>query len=649
MTFITSLFSVASWATWVFLPLNAIFLTFDGIVYSLVAYSYELFTLMSQMNFNVIYAWVSPLIDRIQALIMVLIMFKLGISLLQYMLNPDKFTEKKVGGPALIKNIAISAALLVGYSFVFSVLNELSLLIIGVPDGYEFTVLNDLAEVTNDGNDPGLISRFVFGDSSETDDFGKFLSVSTLQIFLHGKDNTTSDVEKVYANVMKKGDEGSDFNMMEIVTVVSNIDRDVEYKWPLLSTAMGLYLIYSIVKIAIEVGVRMFKLVILQILAPVAIISIIDNGFDSKIWKSFIDTYWKTFIDIFIRVASMFIVTAFISKFWTDKTQLFPEVDSVTQGLVLIIIIVAGYRLAGMLPKFIDSVFGSKLSENNSKGFGKFAAAVGGAAIGLGSGFAAGVGSRAGFFGTIGNTIAGGIKGGQAGYKGNGVADFFKNVDANGKANRDRATNIARQGGGIGYAFQKGESFLGIPQGQANRAQQIADTSKALDNMMSARSAVLANQVDNDGQKFGDNADSYANMKLNYDSKVAKSKAALEAARSALQANPNSAAAQAAYASAQTNLVSDIDTARDEYTKEYNNALWTNSAVNNDKAVKEATRVYDGRSTASSSTFAAEAKSGGNAGAKVKDAKKSLGKEKAKLDNRGASRRANKQGIFGGK
>ena len=78
MTFITSLITVSSVATWIFLPLNAIFLTLDGIIFSLVAYSYKLFMLMAQMNFNVIYAWMGPLIDRVKALILVLILFKLG-------------------------------------------------------------------------------------------------------------------------------------------------------------------------------------------------------------------------------------------------------------------------------------------------------------------------------------------------------------------------------------------------------------------------------------------------------------------------------------------------------------------------------------------------------------------------------------------
>ena len=327
---------------------------------------------MAQLNFNVVYAWVAPLIDRIKAIIMVLIMFKLGYSLIQYMINPDKLSDNSIGGAALIKNIAWCSALLISYTFIFSVMNELSLLIIGVPKGYEFTTLKEIADVTTDGqeNDPGLIARFIFGtQAKDMGDFGKYLATTTLRVFLHGKDYQGSIVETIYSEQAEK--DINSFDLTKITDVVSALDKTVEYKFPIISTAMAVYLIWSIVKLSIEIGVRMFKLIVLQIMAPVAIVSIIDKGFEAKPWKAFVDTYWKTWIDAFIRVASLFLVTAFISKFWTDRSALFPEVDGFTRYIVLLIVIFAAYRFAQLLPKFIDGIFGHSLSENNSKGFGK--------------------------------------------------------------------------------------------------------------------------------------------------------------------------------------------------------------------------------------------------------------------------------------
>lgn len=435
MSFITSLISVG--VSWIFRPLFSLFLYIDGVVYSLVAYSYKVFMLMAQLNFNVVYAWISPLIDRINAIIMVLIMFKLGYSLIQYMINPDKLSDKTIGGTALLKNIAISAALLISYTFIFSVMNELSMLVIGVPKGYEFTTLKEIADVTtNDGAeaDSGLISRFIFGkQANSVGDFGMYLATTTLQVFLHGKDNQNSLAESIYAKQLAKSENGdiNTFDLTKITDVVSELDKTVEYKFPILSTAMAIYLIWSIIKLSIEIGVRMFKLIVLQIMAPVAIISIIDKGFDAKPWKAFIDTYWKTWVDAFIRVASLFLVTAFISKFWTDRSALFPDIDGFTRYMVLLIVIFAAYRFAQLLPKFIDGIFGHSLSENNSKGFGKTLGAMAGFGIGAVGGLATGIAAKNGVGGILSNTIGGAFGGANSGSKGANVADFFKGQAGN--------------------------------------------------------------------------------------------------------------------------------------------------------------------------------------------------------------------------
>lgn len=430
MSFITSLISVG--VAWVFKPLFSLLLYIDGVVYSLVAYSYKVFMLMAQLNFNVVYAWVSPLIDRIKAIIMVLIMFKLGYSLIQYMINPDKLSDNTIGGAALLKNIAWCSALLISYTFIFSVMNELSLLIIGVPKGYEFTTLKEIADVTTDGqeNDAGLIARFIFGtQADDIGDFGKYLATTTLQVFLHGKDNQTSAVENIYSRQLNE--DINSFDLTKITDVVSALDKTVEYKYPIISTAMAVYLIWSIVKLSIEIGVRMFKLIVLQIIAPVAIVSIIDKGFNAKPWKAFVDTYWKTWVDAFIRVGSLFLVTAFISKFWTDRSALFPEVDGFTRYIVLLIVIFAAYRFAQLLPKFIDGIFGHSLSENNAKGFGGVLGGIAGFGVGAVGGLATGLAAKNGIGGVLSNTIGGAFGGAASGSKGKNVADFFKGQKGN--------------------------------------------------------------------------------------------------------------------------------------------------------------------------------------------------------------------------
>lgn len=562
MSVITSLLLTSSVATWIAYPFNFIMLALDGIVYSLVAYSYRIFMLMAQLNFNVIYAWVSPLIDRIKAVILVVIMFKLGMSFIQYMVTPEKFDDAKVGGPALIKNIFISALLLVSYSLIFSVMNELSLLIIGVPEGYTFTTLNDLAGVENtEETDNGLLARFIFGkDSDSIEDFGKNLSVMTLSVFLHSSTGDASAAEKVYSTIQNSD---SDFDFMEITTLASEIWRTVDYKWPLISTAMGIYLIFSIVKMAIEVGVRMFKLIILQILAPIAIITIISGGMQAKVWSNYINTLWKTFLDIFIRVGSLFLVTAFISKFYTSRSELF-KADSFTGFLVLLIVIIAGYRLAMLLPAWLDSIFGSKLAENNKNGLGKALGLVGGSLVGGIGGLAAGRAAGLSFGQTLAVGARGMIGGGADGYKGNNISDFFKNQQKNLKSTAGTAAKVSKDGAfgtarrslanssGMDVAFNAGkdaqiknidkeweENQRKFDEAQATRSDSIAFERERAEELGKAMETTSSSFSYNDGSgrsiSYGSSESSFKNTVADNDTAYTNASIRASSFESAIQ------------------------------------------------------------------------------------------------------------------
>lgn len=627
-------------ASWIVRPFYSLSLLLDGIVYTVVAYAYKIFLIMSQIKFSALFEIMEPLINRVKALIMVLVMFKLGKSLIEYMIDPAKATSDKTGGAALVKNLGITAALLILYPFLFGVMNDISMLIIGGNvDNYEY--LGKLVEASG-GNDEGLLARFVWGSTIDTDevDMGEWLAHKTLTLFVYDSDGGTVVEDTLKTNVP----EGSTWNFMNVHNVVDSIGVGVEYTLPFVSSIMGLYLIYSLVKIAIEIGVRMFKMIILQILAPLAIVTIIDKGPSSSTFKTFYQTYISVFLEAIMRIGIVYIITTFVAAFFQKIDKIFSGVSMLnegflTRGLVCIIVLVAGYRVIGILPKFIDQALGTKMAGSaGGGGFGKFAAGLVGGAIGLGTGLAAGVAGGAGFFGTAGNMLSGAVGGYQAGGKGKNVADFFKNQAANTQASRERAARIARQGGGLAYAGSRIENALGIPQAQAMETQRQNDTATALDNMMNARMAAIADLDDGKGRKYGASADDYANRRIEMYRPVQELRAKYEQSK-----NEND---YMEYVKARNDAMSD-------FKSEYNNALFSDSRVNSDKNVQEATRVYDRRNTnsdySSRNMIAESNKTGGNAGKMVKDAKGYYAQKASNSSNRGASRRANRQNIYGGK
>lgn len=459
MGLVNILFNIVSW---LLTPINFIFLSFDGIVYSLVAYSYKLFELMVQLNFNTLYYWFYPIISRITALITVLIIFVIGYNLVLYLINPEKAADKTTGGVAMIKNIAIAAVLLISYNFIFSVINETTYLLVGAPEGYEYSALFDTFGVENTPGDRGLITRLVFGgDGDENVDFGKELAINTLGIFLHGNSEyynmddprayDDSEIGKVYKEISEGS---SSFDMMAIVGVADRIWDDVDYKFPLLSTAVGAYLIWTICSISIAVGIRALKMVFLQILAPVAIVTIMKDGAtkSNKVWGKYLEVLGKTFIDVFIRVAAMYFTVGFVSQAWSKIGELFsnaPDTDGVTKFFLLILIVIAGFKFAKELPKLIDDLLGSHLADNNKNGLGQFLGAAGGAIVGAAGGLVAGGFSGAKNAGKgFGNRVRGALGGMGAGL-GTG---FGKGMLAGWKTKGDSISEVFKAGKGVADA-----------------------------------------------------------------------------------------------------------------------------------------------------------------------------------------------------
>lgn len=656
MLFITSLISISSVATWIFLPLNAIFLTLDGIVYSLLAYTYKIFMLIAQLNYNVLYAWVSPLVDRVNAIILVIIMFKIGYTLIQYMINPDKLDDTKAGGPALIKNIGICAGLLIIYSFVFSVLNEVTLLMIGVPDGYEFTTLKEIADITNTGEEKGgFVSRLIFGsESNNVENFGKEIAITTLSTFLYTKPGETSPLDKIYNEIQNSDLESID--MMRIVEVVARIGKDVEYKWPIVSTAAGLYLAWQIIKLSIELAIRIFKLIVLQTIAPLAIVSIVDGGTSNQTWKSYTKALIGTWTDAFVRVGSLFIATAFIGKFFAERSELLPEAVGLTKGLITLIMLFAAFQCVKLIPNLLNQIFpGMGTGEDHTKGFGKLLGGIAGAGLGAISGAAAGIIGGAGAAGVVGNVLSGGFSGFQSGHKGKNVMDFFKNQGQVSQGNRDRAQRIARQGGGLRYAGAAIERGLGIPQGQQLRAQRIKDTAAALDNMMKARGDALGALkqkgvvTDSNGYdlefEYGSTRDeTIANAKNGAEYKVWENEY------------------RKAFESGERDRMNNASAKMKEYEDLVGNAydmeLFNNDRVNEDSSVQSATSLYDMRATSFKDKRSKNGKSateklrisvnGGTTDA-VKQQKKKYEKDVREIENSSSVQRATRQDRYGGK
>jgi hypothetical protein len=299
---------------------------------------------MCQLNLNVIYDMAVSLIDRLKALIIVFIIFKVGVALIQYMLDPDKAAK---GSKKFLLNILICAAMLVSYNFVFSVFNELSMMILGKPESYKYTTLAQIANVGNEA-DEGLIFRLFFGTNNNATAFKNVESIGNNMAF-NALCATFPDKDKAglqcthLIQTISDGSTTSNYNLKKFNNITKKLDVSVDGH-PGIALLLGLYMVYSVVKASVEIGTRMFKLMLLQLVAPIAIITVAsDEGVKSKTFTEFYKMYISVFLSAFTRITAVLLVTVFVSKIFTQVDTLIS--DASANGYALWIIIICLLRI----------------------------------------------------------------------------------------------------------------------------------------------------------------------------------------------------------------------------------------------------------------------------------------------------------------
>lgn len=161
---------------------------------------------------------------------------------------------------------------------------------------------------------------------------------------------------------------------------------------------VGIALIAIILVLCIEVIIRTFKLLLLQILAPIAFISYINPN--DKVLNNWFQKYVGCYLDLFIKILSIRLAILFISKFSTQVS-----------GLSALLVYIAIFIFAKTIPNIITDILGIKNmggTFKESMNALKTAVLAGtGALIGGAIGAASGAGKGYSF-----STIAGGLVGG---------------------------------------------------------------------------------------------------------------------------------------------------------------------------------------------------------------------------------------------
>lgn len=369
-----------------------ILLLFDSLIYSIAAYCLQAFFEIARFNINSNSINGTNVVEAIMYRVMVLggvyALFRLGISLINYIINPSDADNASKNGSKIVKNTVIAILLLASSKFIFDFLYDFSTSVI----------------------DNGTIQQIIYGPEAEYPDYSEeqtsksFVNGVFLILFKRGDDTTfTSDAAKHVAS-----------GEASILTLSDYAYSSDFHYIPILTTVVGIMLIYYFGSFAIELGVRLFKLFILQVISPIPIILSIDPKQNKKL-ANFAKTYSGIYISLFIRIVTVYMAFVLLNLIEGIFGQLGKLTDTATTGsisldatfLVEILLIIACFQAAKELPKLIEEALGTKLGLGDAgKGFKAALMGSVGGTLGLMTGAVAG-----GISGGLGGIVAGGFSG----------------------------------------------------------------------------------------------------------------------------------------------------------------------------------------------------------------------------------------------
>ena len=337
--------------------LRTFFGSLDIVVYSLLSSVFQLIIDLSNVQI-----FTDSTIDhfskRIYLILGLVMLFKVIISFVQILVNPDKMDDKEQGVGNVLQRVVISLALIFLVPSIFDFARSLQSKVIPV---IPKIVLASSVDLNSD-------------TSEQMNSIGQRMAFQTFLAFFD-YDNPSCDHGEIF---------GTGNNLTNTFTVVpeivsvptavskltqkdscSNDENQYKYSYRMvISTAVGVYLLLTMVGVAISVAVRAIKLAICEFIAPIPIASYVDPKTSKQTFENWIDISIKTYLDLFASLIVVFFVAfVFLEVFKRENLALIYSKlgnNGLRYVLVTLFIILALIRFVKEAPKFISDMLGVK-------------------------------------------------------------------------------------------------------------------------------------------------------------------------------------------------------------------------------------------------------------------------------------------------
>lgn len=369
--------------------MRVIFFFLDSIVYSLIPVVYRgifaLYDIDKIIGVGNTQNLLNTAKETVYSFLAIFMFFRVAFSLITMLVDPSLTDDKSKGAKKIVLNIFICLGLIVVVPVFFRVAKNI-----------QTRVLEEK-----------IIERAVGGDIYSNDqnyNLGNELALSTWSVFLQPVVDE-GDAYDAWKGVFESGNPtiwplpvlATHLNdttggilgglatkiagVAAILRATGTVTYQLGYIW-LISGLVGIYVVWTMIKMLIDVAYRSIKFLLLEVISPIAIISYIDPKSSEKgLFSKWLSETLKTYLSLFIRIFIFAMVSVILKQI--SVSSFFDEGNILTR-LFFILALVAFMKTA---PKFIDNLFGTEISKGSDT---KFASdllrgglgAIGGAATG---------------------------------------------------------------------------------------------------------------------------------------------------------------------------------------------------------------------------------------------------------------------------
>lgn len=377
----------------IYSAIRSLFAVIDQVVYFLMSILYEIFFAVAGVDFlsgDVI----RSIYSRVQIILGVFMIFKLAVSILQGLVSPDVILDKKRGMGTIVSRIITSLLMLALIAPMnISASNEWERQVNN--NGLLFGTLFSLQNRILANN---TIGRLIVGNniseeftsSKSLSETGRVFSTTVLKTFVgintspNSKEPVCSNINPGIFNIIKssKSSAGDILGIVNIgcsqagsgskslfASVISDFignEHYAVYYFLGASTIAGVIIDVILIGYSIDVAIRVFKLAILRLIAPVPIIGHMSisakEGKGEDAFSRWTQTLISTYIDLFIRLAVIYFGLFFVQLALNSKLG----ITNYNSSNVMINVFATLFIIIGLMlfikqaPKYIKGALGIK-------------------------------------------------------------------------------------------------------------------------------------------------------------------------------------------------------------------------------------------------------------------------------------------------